>query len=121
MVGDEVINNGVIIVQNNRIKTVGSSATKIPKGAKIVDVNGKTIIPGLIDVHAHMGLEWDGLSSEQNWHYLANLAFGVTTTHDPSRDTEMVFANSELQKSGKILAPRIYSTGTILYLSLIHI
>jgi hypothetical protein len=62
-----------------------------------------------------MGLEWDGLSSEQNWHYLANLAFGVTTTHDPSRDTEMVFANSELQKSGKILAPRIYSTGTILY------
>ena len=115
MVGDEVIDNGVIIIQNNRIKQVGSSTTKIPKGAKIVNVNGKTIIPGLIDVHAHMGLEWDGLSSEQNWHYLANLAFGVTTTHDPSRDTEMVFANSELQKSGKILAPRIYSTGTILY------
>ena len=94
MVGDEVIDNGVIIIQNNIIKQVGSSTTKIPKGAKIVNVNGKTIIPGLIDVHAHMGLEWDGLSSEQNWHYLANLAFGVTTTHDPSRDTEMVFANS---------------------------
>tara|TARA_B100001146_G_scaffold157696_1_gene138845 strand:- start:21 stop:3266 length:3246 start_codon:yes stop_codon:yes gene_type:complete len=115
MDGDEVIKNGVIIVENNRIKKVGNSKTKIPKGAKMVDAYGKTIIPGLIDVHAHMGLEWDGLSSEQNWHYLANLAFGVTTTHDPSRDTEMVFANSERQKAGKILAPRIYSTGTILY------
>ena len=115
MDGNEVIENGVIIVENNRIKKVGNSKTKIPKGAKMVDAYGKTIIPGLIDVHAHMGLEWDGLSSEQNWHYLANLAFGVTTTHDPSRDTEMVFANSERQKAGKILAPRIYSTGTILY------
>tara|TARA_Y100000034_G_scaffold38519_3_gene47379 strand:- start:23732 stop:26977 length:3246 start_codon:yes stop_codon:yes gene_type:complete len=115
MGGDEVIENGVILIENNRIKKVGSSKTQIPKEAKMVDAYGKTIIPGLIDVHAHMGLEWDGLSSEQNWHYLANLAFGVTTTHDPSRDTEMVFANSELQKAGKLLAPRIYSTGTILY------
>ena len=112
---DEVIENGVILIENNRIKKVGTSKTKIPKEAKMVDAYGKTIIPGLVDVHAHMGLEWDGLSSEQNWHYLANLAFGVTTTHDPSKDTEMVFANSELQKAGELLAPRIYSTGTILY------
>ncbi|MEA1882154.1 MAG: amidohydrolase, partial [Candidatus Marinimicrobia bacterium] len=112
---DAVIKNGVILIENNRIKKVGNSKMRIPKSAKMVDAYGKTIIPGLVDVHAHMGLEWDGLSSEQNWHYLANLAFGVTTTHDPSRDTEMVFANSELQKSGKLLAPRIYSTGTILY------
>jgi len=115
MAGDGFIKNGTIIIENNRIKTVGDSNTKIPNNAKVVDASGKTIIPGLVDVHAHMGLEWDGLSSEQNWHYLANLAFGVTTTHDPSRDSEMVFANSELQKAGKLLAPRIYSTGTILY------
>ncbi|MBC8346644.1 MAG: PD40 domain-containing protein, partial [Candidatus Marinimicrobia bacterium] len=115
MDGNGVIENGIILVENNRIKKVGTSKMRIPKGAKMVDAYGKTIIPGFVDVHAHMGLEWDGLSSEQNWHYLANLAFGVTTTHDPSRDTEMVFANSELQKAGKLLAPRIYSTGTILY------
>ena len=115
MDGDEVIENGIILIENNRIKKVGNSKMRIPKGAKMVDAFGKTIIPGLVDVHAHMGLEWDGLSSEQNWHYLANLAFGITTTHDPSRDTEMVFANSELQKSGMLLASRIYSTGTILY------
>ncbi len=62
-----------------------------------------------------MGLTSDGLLPTQNWNYLANLAFGVTTTHDPSKDTELVFANSELQKAGYILAPRIFSTGTILY------
>ena len=70
MDGDEVIENGVVLIENNRIKKVGTSKTKIPKEAKMVDAYGKTIIPGLVDVHAHMGLEWDGLSSEQNWHYL---------------------------------------------------
>ena len=52
---------------------------------------------------------------EQNWVYYAALAFGVTTLHDPSTDTHEVFASAELQKAGKILGPRIFSTGTILY------
>ena len=111
-----VIENGTIVIENNRIVSVGpTSRTNMPRRAKKIDLSGKTIIPGLIDVHAHMGLNWDGLSPQQNWHYLANLAFGVTTTHDPSNSTEIVFANSELQKAGKLLAPRIFSTGTILY------
>jgi hypothetical protein len=45
----------------------------------------------------------------------SNLAFGVTTIHDPSNDTTEVFAAAELQRDGSIVAPRIYSTGTILY------
>ncbi|MEE8335233.1 MAG: amidohydrolase family protein [Candidatus Neomarinimicrobiota bacterium] len=111
-----VIENGTIVVDGNRIKAVGpGTEITIPRQARVLNAAGKTIIPGLIDVHAHMGLNWDGITAQQNWGYLANLAFGVTTTHDPSKDTELVFANSELQKSGSILAPRIYSTGTILY------
>ena len=111
-----VIENGIIVVEGNRIMNVGpTDQISVPENAKVVDVKGQTIIPGLIDVHAHMGLNWDGLTSQQNWQYMANLAFGVTTTHDPSSDTELVFTNSELQKSGRILAPRIFSTGTILY------
>jgi imidazolonepropionase-like amidohydrolase len=46
---------------------------------------------------------------------MANLAFGVTTIHDPSNDTASVFAAAELQKAGLLTAPRIFSTGTILY------
>ena len=87
----------------------------VPKNAKIVNVSGKTLLPGFIDVHAHVGMNGDGLTVEQNWNFLANLAFGVTTNHDPSKDTETFFANSELQKAGKIVGPRLFSTGTILY------
>jgi imidazolonepropionase-like amidohydrolase len=46
---------------------------------------------------------------------MANLAFGVTTSHDPSNDTETVFSNAELQRAGEKLGPRLFSTGTILY------
>jgi hypothetical protein len=52
MRGDEVIEKGNIIVEGNRIAAVGASA-RVPAGAKVIDVTGKTIIPGLIDVHAH--------------------------------------------------------------------
>ena len=52
---------------------------------------------------------------KQNWFHAAALAYGVTTVHDPSNDTFEIFAASEYQKAGKILGPRIFSTGTILY------
>ena len=87
----------------------------MPAGATRIDARGKTIIPGLIDAHAHLGGESDGLLAQTSWPLLANLAFGVTTSHDPSNDTETVFSNSELVRSGAKLGPRLYSTGTILY------
>src|SRR4029453_5035708 len=72
-------------------------------------------MPGIIDVHAHVGGESDGLIAESSWPLEANLAFGVTTSHDPSNDSETVFTISELIRSGQKLGPRLFSTGTILY------
>ena len=116
MKGDQVIENGTILIENNRIKAIGTQAeVPIPSGTKQIDLAGKTIMPGIVDVHAHMGVNWEGISPQQQWSYFANLAYGVTTTHDPSSNTEMVFSQSEMQKAGLMLAPRIYSTGTILY------
>src|SRR5690606_29606764 len=69
----------------------------------------------MIDVHAHMGTGSNGITPQTHWGYYANLAFGVTTMHDPSSGTEMAFANSELIRAGQLVAPRLYSTGTILY------
>jgi len=114
MKGDEVIDGGTIVVERNRITAVGPSATvKAPSGAHVIDCSGKTIMPGLIDVHAHM---WhSSITPAQSWIYLANLAFGVTTTHDPSNPTETVFTNSEMVKAGYLVGPRVFSTGTILY------
>ena len=112
----EVIDDGVVLVEGNRIRAVGRrDEVRIPEGAFRVDVSGKTVLPGLVDVHAHGPLAMDGITPEQNWMQFANLAFGVTTVHDPSNDTESVFAAAELQRAGRIVAPRIFSTGTILY------
>jgi Tol biopolymer transport system component/imidazolonepropionase-like amidohydrolase len=114
MNGDEVLKDATILVERNRIKAVGpSSSVKIPADAKKIDVAGKFIMPGMIDVHAHANFgDWSPLT---NWRYYANLAYGVTTMHDPSASTEYVFSNSEMIKAGIMTAPRMYSTGTILY------
>jgi imidazolonepropionase-like amidohydrolase len=78
-------------------------------------VTGETIIPGIIDVHAHLGGESSGIVAQQSWPLAVNLAYGVTTSHDPSNDTETVFTNSEMIRAGSKLGPRLLSTGTTLY------
>jgi imidazolonepropionase-like amidohydrolase/Tol biopolymer transport system component len=116
MKGDEVITNGTLVVEGNLIKAVGKSGSvKIPSGAKMINCNGKTIMPGMIDAHAHGNHFNTGLQPKQFWPYYANLAYGVTSMHDPSANTEWVFAQSELQKAGMIAGPRVFSTGTVLY------
>ena len=116
MKGDEVIESGTILIENNKIKAIGKTdAVAIPENTKTIDVTGKTIMPGMIDVHAHLRTSPDGVSPQQDWSYLANLAFGVTTAHDPSSNTEMVFSQSEMLKAGRMLGPRLFSTGSILY------
>ncbi|MDF9798190.1 imidazolonepropionase-like amidohydrolase/Tol biopolymer transport system component [Catalinimonas alkaloidigena] len=116
MKGDEVIENGTILIEDNRIKAIGSTdEVEIPNSAKVMDVSGKTIIPGIIDVHAHAQHFRLGLNPQKHWPYYANLAYGVTTMHDPSANTEMVFAFSEMVKAGNIVGPRVFSTGVILY------
>jgi Tol biopolymer transport system component/imidazolonepropionase-like amidohydrolase len=112
----EVIENGVVLVNGNRIEAVGKvGEVEIPADADQIDVSGKTIIPGLVDVHAHGAMSRSEITPEQNWSQFSMLAFGVTTTHDPSNDTSSIFAAAELQRAGKAISPRLYSTGTILY------
>jgi imidazolonepropionase-like amidohydrolase/Tol biopolymer transport system component len=112
----DVIENATIVVEGNRITAVGpSSSVPVPAGAMRVDVTGKTIMPGIIDVHAHVGGESGGLLAQASWPLMANLAFGVTTSHDPSNNSETVFTNAELIRTGAKPGPRLFSTGTILY------
>lgn len=115
MNGSTIIENGMLVVQDNEITAVGpATQVNIPTGAHVIDASGKTLMPGLIDSHAHIGTG-DVKSAQQQWSYFANLAYGVTTAHDPSSNTEMVFSQSEMVKTGRMVGPRIYSTGTILY------
>ncbi len=116
MKGDEVIEDGTLVVEGNRIVAAGpSAAVEVPAAAIVIDAAGKTIMPGIVDAHAHVDHFYTGPMPQQDWAYYANLAYGVTTAHDPSATTETVFSQSELQRAGAIVGPRIFSTGTILY------
>jgi imidazolonepropionase-like amidohydrolase/Tol biopolymer transport system component len=116
MKGAEVLEKGTVLVEGNRIVAVGKEgAVELPAGTKTVDVRGMTVIPGFVDVHAHGPQGTDGFIPQQSWLHLAELALGVTTVHDPSNDTSTVFAAAELARAGLVVAPRIFSTGTILY------
>lgn len=116
MKGDEVIEDGRIVIKDNRILQIGkASEVATPAGATVIDAKGKTILPGIVDVHWHGGMGEGGIIPQQSWIDYASLAFGVTTIHDPSNDTNDIFTHSELQKAGEVVAPRIFSTGTILY------
>ncbi len=112
----EVIEDAVILVQGNRIAAIGpAAAVAIPDDARRVDLRGKTIIPGLIDAHWHGAMGEDGLVPQQSWVNLASLAFGVTALHDPSNRNDHIFTQAEMQRTGQVLGPRIFSTGSILY------
>lgn len=116
MRGDEVIADGTVLVKGARIAAVGPSASvAVPTGAKVLDCRGKTVLPGLVDVHWHGAFSDGEILPETNWVGLSSLSFGVTTLHDPSNDTASVFSAKELQRVGELVAPRIFSTGTILY------
>ncbi len=111
-----IIEDGVILVRGDRIVAVGPrGSVSIPAGTPSVDLTGKTITPGFIDAHAHGPYGEDGLVPQQNWSNMVNLALGTTTIHDPSSSAINVYAASEMQRAGLILAPRIYSTGEVIY------
>ncbi|MBP6828118.1 MAG: PD40 domain-containing protein, partial [Saprospiraceae bacterium] len=122
MEGDKVIENGVIRVIDNKIEFVGTKKEfanarryKTSDPIKYIDCTGKTIMPGMVDVHAHPGNFRYGLNPQKQWEYHAQLAYGVTTQHDPSVNSEMAFSNAEMLKAGRMVGPRLFSTGTILY------
>ncbi|TMO97837.1 hypothetical protein CWC11_20965, partial [Pseudoalteromonas sp. S3178] len=78
----EIIDNGVILIKENRIVAVGKQGElDAPSTAKVMDISGKTVIPGLIDAHAHGSYGSYNLQPQQNWNQYSNLSFGVTTIH----------------------------------------
>ncbi|MCA0207597.1 MAG: amidohydrolase family protein [Proteobacteria bacterium] len=111
-----VIENGAIVIDGDRITAVGpAGAITVPAGAVTVDATGKTIVPGFVDAHAHGAHGDDELVPQQNWSEIVNLAMGTTTSHNPSSRASEIFVSSEMQRAGLILAPRIFSTGEIIY------
>ncbi|MGA2097755.1 MAG: amidohydrolase family protein [Candidatus Acidiferrum sp.] len=110
MKGDEVLKNADIVIEDNRIKSVGPKGS-VPGGAKVFDVAGKTIVPGFIDTHAHWLEIRRGVLDTQNWAFMANLAYGVTSGLDVQTSTNDMFAYQDLVDTGDIVGLRAFSTG----------
>lgn len=116
MKGDEIIPSADVVITGNRIAAVGPAGTlPIPDGARRLDVAGATIVPGIIDSHAHLHYSGFEIFPETKWEYAANLAYGVTTVYDPSAPSLDVFAQAELVEAGRMLGPRVLSSGMVLY------
>lgn len=111
-----IVADGTIIVKDNKIISIGRRGNiSVPAGASVVDVTGKTIVPGYVDAHAHGAQGTDELVPQQNWSLVQNLALGTTTIHDPSSRASEIFVASEMQRAGQLIGPRIFSTGEIVY------
>ncbi len=111
-----VIENGVIVIEGDRISTIGAAGeVNVPAGATMIDASGKVVMPGFVDAHHHGPHGTGELVPQQNWSLVQDLALGTTTTHNPSSDASLIFASAERQMAGTLLAPRIFSTGEIVY------
>jgi imidazolonepropionase-like amidohydrolase len=108
MNGNEVISRGDILVEDGRIRAVGRSV-RAPAGARIINVSGKTIMPGIVDAHAHPKTGSEN-APDQEWSIAANLAYGVTTTRNPSGSRQNI-AWGELIDAGEMVGSRIFATG----------
>ena len=116
MAGEDggVIEQGTILIDGDRIAAIGDDVN-FSGDVKTVDLDGKTIVPGFIEAHYHGPQGTDELIPNQNWKTLATLALGVTTVFDPSNSASEIFAAAEMQRAGKLLSPRTYSTGEVVY------
>ncbi|GAB5554506.1 MAG: amidohydrolase family protein [Saprospiraceae bacterium] len=110
MNGDEIIENAQILVNNNRIEKIGAKGSfPMPYSARVIDVTGKYIMPGIVDVHAHLRSSPGALNPVSPAMY-SNLAYGTTSSRDPQAIHE-VFIYGDMVNAGLIHGPRIFSTG----------
>ncbi len=112
----EVIANADIVIVNDHIAAVGARGTvSIPPGAEIRDLSGRYIVPGFTDVHLHWGSIRRNILDTESWPFRAALAYGITSTLDPSSLSIDTFAYQDMIDAGLMLGSRIYTTGPALF------
>lgn len=112
MHGSEVVPNADIVIANNRITAIGKrGAVAIPAGATIKEIHGTTVMPGLIDIHAHWMEIRRRVLDLGAWPLMVNLAYGVTSGRDPQTSTNDMFAYQDLIDAGAVPGPRAFNTG----------
>jgi Tol biopolymer transport system component/imidazolonepropionase-like amidohydrolase len=116
MKGDEAIEKGEILVTRNRIAAIGrAGSARVPPGTAVLDLTGKTIIPGIVDAHYHGHYSGQEIFPQDKWQYLADVAYGITTAREVSAPTRDMVAQADLVEAGDTLGPRVFGTGWPLF------
>ncbi len=106
------LENTDILIVDNKIKAIGAKGSlKTPAGVKTIDVTGKTIMPGLIDTHAHWEFRTQDVLEPQNWSLAANLAYGVTAGLDVQTSHKDYFTYRDFVDAGMSVGQRAFMTG----------
>lgn len=114
--GEPVVEDGDILVRDGRIAGLGSRGSlTVPKQTQVVNVSGKTIIPGFIDAHDHIGGIRREVLGLEDWSLQARLAYGVTTSFDPSTLSIDMLAYQDLIDAGLVVGPRLRSTAPAIF------
>lgn len=113
---NEVIPNADIVIVDDHIAAVGARGTvTIPPGAEVRDLTGHYIVPGFTDVHLHWGSIRRNILDSESWVFRAALAYGITSTLDPSSLSIDTFAYQDMIDAGLMVGSRIYTTGPALF------
>jgi len=116
--GGRPIEDGTVILRGRTIEYAGpASGATVPPDAQIVEGKGKSILPGLADLHVHLQGAWDGISVDLLGYqrYLnAMLNAGITTVLDTGNYQPWVLQLRQEVSSGHLLGPRIYCTGAMI-------
>jgi len=119
MRGEEVIERGTLVVDRNRIAAVGAAeSVAVPAGATVIDVAGKTVMPGFVDMHGHINNCYytsSGLMPQKQASRYADLAYGVTLNYDPYTSELPSYSQAEMTLSGDMTGPRAVESGFVAF------
>lgn len=107
--------DATLLIRGRVIEAVGAAGqVAVPKDAQVIDATGKTVMPGLADLHVHFQGGWDGVSVDflgYQRYFNALLYAGVTTVLDMGNSQPWIIQLRQEVASGRVLGPRIYCVG----------
>ncbi len=107
-----VLEDQDILITDNRIEAIGvSGSVEVPRGTEIVAADGKFIVPGFIDTHAHWEFRTGDVLEPQNWTLTASLAYGVTAGLDVQTSYKDYLAYRDFIETGQSVGQRAFMTG----------
>jgi imidazolonepropionase-like amidohydrolase len=103
--GGPPVQDALILIKDGRIQAVARvNEIEVPRGAERISLIGKTVIPGLIDAHAHV----------ERWAIPRYLAWGVTTVRDLGGDNDTAFVYKTELNTGAVIGPRMFTAGAMI-------